>query len=361
VARANNIQAYRASELGITDRDPNSVVRVFRPASEVFSVDSLRTASRLPITLDHPVKDGQAVMVDASNWREFAKGESGEEILRDGEFVRVPIRITDAAAVNSVQHERPEFSLGYAAQISLQSGVHDGEPYDAVMTNLRYNHLAACKAARGGAELRITDERTVPIIGAPAVTIRTINGISVNLTDATAVASAIDTLVADRDSAVTDLKGARSTIAERDATIAARDAEIVRLTDELGKAKLTPAQLRDAAAVYARTIADAKRLGVTVTDEMDAEAAQRAAVNAKIGDKAKAYTPEQVAVAFDALVAQLPADDGKGGTPVVDALGKVIGDAANVTDARAAFGEARAKRFERFNTAHLGAAANQGA
>ena len=103
VARANNVQEYRAAELGLTDRDPNAVVRVFRPESEVFAADSIRTAVRLPITLDHPVKDGRPVMVDATNWREFAGGQTGEEVLRDGEFLRVPLRITDHQAVQSVR------------------------------------------------------------------------------------------------------------------------------------------------------------------------------------------------------------------------------------------------------------------
>ena len=154
VARANNIQEYRARELGLTDRDPNDVVRVFRPEAEVFAADSLATAAHLPITLDHP-----PVMVDASNWREYSRGDTDAQIIRDGEFIRVPLRITDAAAVNSVRTDRKEFSLGYTADLKLEAGVHDGQPFDASVTNLRYNHLAACRAARGGSELRIVDER----------------------------------------------------------------------------------------------------------------------------------------------------------------------------------------------------------
>lgn len=372
VARADNIQEYRASELGLTDRDPNATVRLFRPASAVFAVDSLKTASRLPITVDHPVKDGEAVMVDAKNWREFAKGETGEEILRDGQFIRVPIRVTDAGAVAAVQRDHQEFSLGYAAKIELRPGVHDGQPYDAELSDIRYNHLAACVAARGGSELRVTDsldiidERTppthTPAQGVQPVTIAIIDGLPVNLADATTAKGVVDKLVADRDAALVDNRSHLATIAERDATISARDEEIVSLKDSLEKAKLTPAALRDAAAAYSRTIADAKRLGVTVTDEMSADDAVKAAVTAKLGDKAAAYTPDQFTTAFDTLVAALPAEGSGGGgtTPVRDALGAIIGDTTNVTDANTAFADARAKRFQRFETAHTGAAA-QGA
>lgn len=342
VARANNIQDYRAGELGLTDRPAGDVVRVFRPEAEVFAVDSLKSASRLPITLDHPRE-----MVDAGNWREFAKGETGEEILRDGEFLRVPLRIMDAGAVHSVQHDRQEFSLGYAANIELRGGFHDGKEYDAVATQIRYNHLAAVPTARGGPELRITDERTV---GAQPVTHRIIDGFSVNLSDAVAVAAAVDKLIADRDAAVTDLGAARNDVVARDAQAVTDAATIADLTGKLAAAQLTPAQMQDAAAAYGRTIADAKRLGATIADGATAIDAQRAALAVKMGDKAANYSDEHVAIAFDTLVSALPTD-GKGPDP----LAAVLGDAANITDAQAEYDAARAARFIRLETGHRGA------
>lgn len=353
VARANNIQDYRASELGITDRDANAVVRVFRPESEVFHADSIKSASRLPITLDHP-----PVLVDASNWREFAKGETGEEIMRDGEFMRVPIRVNDAGAVGSIQTDRQEFSMGYEARIDLTPGVHDGQAYDARLADIRYNHLAACKLARGGPELRITDERQIAQ-GVEPVTTKVIDGLPVNLADPATAVAVVDRLVAARDAANTDCGAHLATIATRDADISTKDAEITRLTDELGKAKLTPAQLRDAATSHARILADAKRLGVAITDDMDADTARKAAVTAKIGDKAAAYNDDQVAVAFDALVAGLPAEGQPGGpVPVVDAtLNGVLGDQTGVVvDGNKAFADARQKRFDRYENAHRGTA-----
>lgn len=154
VARANNIQEYRAGELGLTDRAATDVVRVFRPEAEVFHKDSLKTAGHLPITLDHP-----SVMVDAGNWKEYARGEGGDQVMRDGEFMRIPLRVTDAGGVTAVRTTHKEFSLGYSGNLKIEAGVFDGQPYDAVITDIRYNHLAACRTARGGPELRIVDER----------------------------------------------------------------------------------------------------------------------------------------------------------------------------------------------------------
>lgn len=346
VARANNIQAYRASELGLTDRDANEIVRVFRPESEVFKTDSLQSASRLPITLDHPVAAGAPVMVDANNWREFAKGETGEEILRDGEFLRVPIRVTDAAAVTSVQRDRQEFSLGYTASIELKDGTYEGQAYDAIATNLRYNHLAACRVARGGSELRITDERPAPVRqpeGIKMSTLVLIDGLPIDAANPEAAATAIRNLVTARDTALASLADSQKLVADHANTIAARDAQIVTLKDEAESNKLSPAALRDAAAAYARTVGKAKALGVTVTDEMDEPAVKAAAVRLKMADASANYTPEQFSAAFDALVA--PA--GTNTDPLRQVLqdGKpsnVIADAQALADAAAA---ARRDRF----------------
>lgn len=348
VARANNIQDYRAGELGIADRDPNDVIRVFRPESEVFAVDSLKTASRLPITLDHP-----RAMVDASNWREYAKGESGEEVLRDGEFLRVPIRVTDAEAVDSVTHERLEFSLGYSAEIVMDAGEYNGQAYDAKVTNIRYNHLAACRAARGGPELRITDER--PDNGVPTMPkIVMVDNAPVDVSNPDTAATVVANLIAARDTAVSALDAATDTIAARDATIAERDATITTLRDAAKPP--TPAELRDAAAEYARTVRVADALDVTVADDADIPAIHKAVVSAKVGDAARGYTPEQYAAAF-AVLAGTVSDQANANDASDDPLRAAIGDGAHsapVSDARKAFADARAKRFERIETAHRG-------
>lgn len=351
VGRANNIQEYRAVDLGdaFPDRDPNSVVRVFRPESAVFAADSLKTASRLPITLDHPTQDGRPVMVDASNWAEFVKGESGEQILRDGEFIRVPIRVTDAGAVASVQRERQEFSLGYAADLVVQDGTYEGQAYDAVLANIRYNHLAACRVARGGPELRITDERQPET---PLMKTVLIDGLPVDVSNPDTAAQVVANLRDARDTAVQALTAAAAETAEARTAIAARDAEIVNLQGALVAAKPTPAALRDAAGVYARVSAKATALGATVTDEMDVPAIQRAAVTVKMGDASAAYTDAQFVAAFDALAAQV-ADTAP--DPLRAAL--LDGSPANLGDMTAEFKKARDARFKRLEKGYKGEAA----
>lgn len=310
VARANNIQEYYARELGLTDRKPNDVVRVFRPEAEVFHKDALSSLAHRPITLDHPSNP-----VQSTNWKALAVGDVGDEVVRDGEFVRVPIKIMDAAAIDSVRTNRREFSLGYVAEMVPQTGVHDGQPYDFVAKNFRYNHLAAVSAARGGAELRIIDERSLtPPLEKPAMKIR-IGDAEVDATNGEAVRIAVDALNVKLADGVNALKAAQDKNVADAAAIVAKDAEIEDLKAKLADAAITPAKLADAAKAYADVQAKAKALGVTFAADADTAAIKKAVVDDKMGDKAKAYTVDQIDIAFDVL-----AKDAAPADPLRDAL-----------------------------------------
>ena len=329
VARANNIQEYRASELGLTDRDPGDIVRVFRPADEVFHKDALSTLAHRPITLDHP-----ADAVKAENWKALAVGDVGDDILRDGEFVRVPIKIMDAAAIESVRTNRREFSLGYTAKMVADAGEYEGQPYDFVAKDFRYNHLAAVPVARGGAELRIIDERTINPEKPMKITIG--DAKDVDLSDGAAVALAVGALNTSLADTQAKLTAATDQAVADAATITAKDAEIADLKAKLADAAITPAKLAEAAKEYADAQAKAKALGVTVAADADTAAIKKAVVDAKMGDAAKDYTADHVAIAFDALTKDAKADETvrdafKGGV-------KPIGDAANdISKARASW------------------------
>ena len=150
VARTGT-QRYRGYELGMPDKEH---VTLYRPPEEVFARDSMRSMANKPVTLTHPKQ-----MVDSKNWGKVAKGFSGSEVVRDGEYVRVPLMLTDAAAIEAFErgHSR-ELSVGYTTDIDWTAGTTpDGKPYDGVQRAIRGNHHALVPVARGGDQLRFGD------------------------------------------------------------------------------------------------------------------------------------------------------------------------------------------------------------
>ncbi|WP_313522251.1 DUF2213 domain-containing protein [Shinella sp.] len=150
VARAGNVQLYGGAEVG---RPELATVRVYRPADEVFSADTMQSFAHRPVTLGHPSSS-----VSSTNWRDVAKGWSDGEVVRDGEFVRVSMLLADADTITAVENGTRELSMGYDCSLDWTAGTTPaGEAYDAVQRRIRSNHIAVVPQARGGSELRLGD------------------------------------------------------------------------------------------------------------------------------------------------------------------------------------------------------------
>ena len=62
----------------------------------MFADVAVNSYTHMPVTLDHPPES-----VTPTNWKKYSVGETGEEVLRDGGSVRVPMMLRDAAAIKA--------------------------------------------------------------------------------------------------------------------------------------------------------------------------------------------------------------------------------------------------------------------
>lgn len=296
VARAG-VQEYLGTEVG---RPEMSVVRVYRPPEEVFSQDTMRSFAFRPMTNSHPNK-----LVTAETWKAVAIGQTGDEVVRDGEMVRVPLVLMDAKAIKDFEAGKRELSMGYTAEIVFRDGITpDGDPYDAVQTQIRNNHLALVDRARGGDQLRIGDDTpsTRKLTMSDTIKTRTVmvDGLSVETTDAGA--QAITKLQKDlQDSKAAadqaEIKHRTDNKALND-QIAKKDAEI----DDLKGKVLTDAQVDAKVKARADLITTAKLISdADYSGKSDADI-RKAVVVAKLGDAAIKDKPDAyVEARFDIL------------------------------------------------------------
>lgn len=312
------IQQYLGSELGRPDL---GVVNVYRDESEVFNKGSLGTFSKIPVTNDHPNTD-----VTADNWRDLAVGVTGDDVLRDGEYLKIGIKITDANAVKLVHDGKRELSVGYSAEIVWQDGVApDGTEYQAIQRNIRANHVAIVDKGRAGAKARIGDSwGAEPITDSqPGITPKPVGGglmtdqlktvvlgdkaVQVAVTDV----AAIEQFKADSAKAIADAQSKYQT------DIAAKDTRIGELQAELQQAK-DAANIDIDALVSARTelVSQVKAIDSAIDTKGKTDAQLRKeAVAKKLGDAAVAdANDDQIAGMFKVLAAQKPAN------PVADAF-----------------------------------------
>lgn len=322
VARVG-IQQYLGVEVGRPDLH---VVNVYRDEAEVFSKRSLDTFSKIPITLDHP-----SGPVTADTWKDVAVGTTGDEVLRDGEYLKIGLKITDAAAVKAVLGGKRELSVGYSTDLVWEDGVApDGTPFQARQTAIVADHIAIVSRGRAGPQARIGDGAgswgarpvtlpTADMKGSPmADNLRKVlvDGLQVETTDAGA--QAIDKLTRDKaalEQRLADAEKAHSeALAAKDAELAKKDAEI----DDLKGKVLDAAALDRLVQARADLIATAKSIVADVkTDGLSDAEIRKAVVVAKLGDdavkdKAEAY--------IDARFDILAEDAAKNADPVRTAL-----------------------------------------
>lgn len=356
VSRAGNVQQYLGSELGLTGDQANQLFGVYRDPDVVFDSASMMSLAGRPVTRGHP-KNG----VTADNWAELAKGQMGGVIRRDGEHVVAPMAIMDAAAAKEVYDGARCLSAGYTVDVIPGEGTaEDGTPYQFRQAGqLRFNHVAYLpdNNPRAG-NTRVGDENRSDARGKPdavnqplnygdrQMTLKTIivDGLPVETTDAgEAAINLLRGKLSDAAQAMTTAKDTNdAAIAAKDAELATKDAEIATLKKAVEDAKVTPLQMRDAARVFAKTLADAKLLApkVEISDAMDAPAVMKAVVASRIGATAKDWTDAQIEVSFNTLSAGLT-DEQRKASP--DPLRDIIADGEAPETAQKAVNDARAE------------------
>lgn len=342
VARANNVQDYSPRELRLPPKPDGSMYRIFRPEAEIFAKDSLASALHKTVVIDHPSED-----VDATNWKSLSVGDTGGDILRDGEFMSVPVMVMDAKGVKAVQTTHPEFSWGYSADVVLTPGKFGDQEYDGSVKGVRYNHLAMCPHARGGIDLRVTDslviidERPAHLRDSqqePTMKIK-IGDAEVDATNGEAVKIAVDVLNNKLGDATGQIAGLAGKLTDAEGKVASLTAENVALETKVADATLTPEKLRDAARNYAIAIGKAKALGVAVTDSMGETEIVRAVVDAKVKPELrKGWNDAQYASAFVPLTVDIKIADA--GIALHDAIS---GTPVNIGDARTEYEASRDK------------------
>lgn len=129
-----------------------TIRRELRPPQEVFVEDSLATLKGAPLTVGHPG------VVRTDNWQQLAVGHVSDDVKAGGPYVQANVRVQTKDVVDKVERgDLVELSCGYTCDLELSGGEYNGEKYDAVQRNIRYNHVALGPRnfGRAGNEVRL--------------------------------------------------------------------------------------------------------------------------------------------------------------------------------------------------------------
>lgn len=155
------IQLYRGSDLMAhpsfpADKfDEKSIVRMYRPPTEVFDKDSMNSFKNVPVTDNHPPQ-----LLSARTYRKHTVGNLLSDVGVDVEngCLIATIKVMDEKAVKNIASGKVQMSAGYKSEIVFEDGVSpDGEPYDAIQKGIEGNHVAIVDKGRAGESIKIAD------------------------------------------------------------------------------------------------------------------------------------------------------------------------------------------------------------
>jgi hypothetical protein len=344
VIARTGVQTYKARELGIAadGLDPNTPIRLYRPAEEVFAPDSIESFQNLPLTVKHPAGN----RVTAANWKSVSVGDMRDP-ARNGETLGGRVTVRDAAAVKSLNGRRAYTSAGYTFELDPTPGTAaDGQEYDAVMRKIRGNHAAIdVGSPRGGPVCRIADSIQT---GAKAMRKFVVDGISIEIEDST-TADVFAKMQGERDTATQKLT---TKVKVGDKEFAVGDAAAIQTAvdglakenTELKAAAVTPAQVEQRVAARVKLVGDSLTLvpkmvvdgktDVQIQREVIATVSAtnegaKSVVDAVMGGVAvDAADPALLAIAFRTLTAAAPKAAGTSRTAADAALSAALVGAA---------------------------------
>lgn len=325
---------------------PNGQVsRQYRPPEEVFKADSLATLESAPVTDNHPYAQGG--FVTPGNFRALSCGHA-TGIGQDGNKVKATVYVQDQSLIAKVlKKDSVEISCGYLCREDWTPGVTpEGEKYDCVHRDIRYNHVAVVPKGRAGSEVRIKlDSSGRPVSESETETEnRKVTHMLTIKIDGTDYPLGTEAEIKAAVAAYGRYQAAQQ--GKLDALTGERDA--AREEARLAKSKASPEAIAEAVRARVALIQSAtKALGSEAMAKLDSDDAIRMAVIAKVYPALKldGKSGDYMAAMFDAACAHLQAESARdpgGVTKLANALNSPPQNADNAPKLDKAE-EARAK------------------
>lgn len=124
-----------------------TVSRQLRLPAEVFDAASLATLTDAPVTdaVHH------RALISANTFRDAALGHA-RDARAAGKFVEAVLVVNDANTADAIERgDLADISCGYTCKHDCTPGTYDGEPYDLIHREIRYNHVAVLPPGKGRA------------------------------------------------------------------------------------------------------------------------------------------------------------------------------------------------------------------
>jgi len=162
---------YRGAQLTVPNHqrdavtlDPDKMYRVYRPAAELGSNETVNSFKLLPWIDNHAMlgreEDGLTRPEEKG-----VQGVIGEDVYFDHPTLFGNLKLFSSAMADSIEAGKKDLSCGYRCDYDWTPGTFEGQPYDCVQRNIRGNHVALVNQGRMGPEVAVMDHSDVGCTG----------------------------------------------------------------------------------------------------------------------------------------------------------------------------------------------------
>ena len=146
---------YSGSAIGDTE-NPNKVYMVYRPAESLSDPETINSFKLIPWVDDHAMLgDEEEGLMPAE--KKGVQGVIGEDVYYKNGVLYGNVKVFSSAMASLINDGKVELSCGYRCNYIPESGIINGQKYDAIQTDIRGNHLALVEEGRMGKDVRVLD------------------------------------------------------------------------------------------------------------------------------------------------------------------------------------------------------------
>lgn len=144
---------YSGSQVG---GDENRIYNVYRPEEELSDPETIESFKLIPWINDHLMlgKDENGLTPAEEKGVE---GVIGEDVYFKDGILYGNIKVFSESLADLIEAGKEQLSAGYRCVYKFVKGVFNGQPYDAIQTQIRGNHLALVDEGRMGKEVAVLD------------------------------------------------------------------------------------------------------------------------------------------------------------------------------------------------------------
>lgn len=146
---------YLGSQIS-PDMEPDRIYQVYRPEAELSSEETIASFKLLPWTDEHEMLGSEADGLTPPE-KKGIHGIIGENVYFEDGYLKANLKIFSEKLADLIREGKRELSIGYRCLYDIQSGVYNGQKYDAIQRQIRGNHIALVEEGRSGKDVAVLD------------------------------------------------------------------------------------------------------------------------------------------------------------------------------------------------------------